>query len=155
LTPVLIFDFTLARYLPPAYQADVFWKDVPLAIAGPENVLRGLVFSVPILMPIAHGRTATRTLGFALYAGGLVLYCSSWLALIAWPDSEWRWAAIGFTAPSWTPLFWLVGIALIGSDRLFAPLRCARRWMFVLLSVAFLVFHNLHSALIFARTSGG
>jgi hypothetical protein len=53
-------------------------------------------------------------------------------------------------APAFTPALWLAGIALVG-DRLFITRIQYRRWMYGVLVAAFLLFHNLHAALVLAR----
>lgn len=42
--PILLFNVLFARRLPPAYRMQVFSKDVPLAVAIPERLLRIMPF---------------------------------------------------------------------------------------------------------------
>jgi len=149
--PVLLFNVLFARSLPPAYQASNFWRDIPRGISVPENALRVLVMSVPVLMPVAGTGAKARSVGFACYGVGLALYFASWLALILYPDSTWSTHAPGFMGPAWTPIVWLVGIALINDGTLAVPLRFFSRPLFLSGSVLFLLFHNLHVAFVFVR----
>jgi hypothetical protein len=149
--PILAFNVLFAHDLPRSYQGDAFRRDVPRAIAIPENVLRGLVLFLTALMPVAKAGARTRKVGVALYVAGTLVYVASWLVLMFFATSWWSASAVGFMAPTWTPILWLVGIVLISDERLAVPIRFYRRWMFVLLCVLFLFFHNLHSALVFTR----
>ena len=151
LVPILVFNVMFARHLPAAYQSNIFWRDIPRSISVPENVLRVLAMVVPAVLPVVPAGASTRTVGAALYLVGLVLYFASWSVLMSAPHSAWSRSAIGFMAPAWTPVIWFVGIALLGDERLVVPAPCYRRWMFVLLCLAFLSFHNAHTALVFMR----
>jgi hypothetical protein len=56
----------------------------------------------------------------------------------------------GFLAPAYTPLFWLIGIGLIGDSFYFNL--SFKRWFFICSSIIFLLFHNTHTAIIYSRT---
>ena len=151
MVPVLAFNLLFAHDLPRAFQPDVFWRDIPLGISVPENVLRGLVFVLPLLMPLSRPGASARTSGIVMYSIGLGLYFASWAALIFSPDGPWSTTAIGFMAPAWTPIFWFVGIAWLSEERLFVPVGFYRRWMFMVACALFLLFHNAHAALVLSR----
>jgi hypothetical protein len=69
--------------------------------------------------------------------------------LIAAPSSSWSLSAIGFLAPAYTPLVWLLGLALL-MQRL--HWRSPYRWWFYLtLSACFLATHISHAAIVFMR----
>jgi hypothetical protein len=53
-------------------------------------------------------------------------------------------------APAYTPIVWLLGIGMIG-DEFFLPGVAFKPWMYWALSALFLVFHNLHTALVYSR----
>ncbi len=88
-------------------------------------------------------------MGLGLYIVGLAVYFASWLALIYFPESWWSLSLFGFLAPAYTPITWLVGIALIGREFYF-NLRY-RLWFFLVPSIAFLVFHNAHTIIVYSR----
>ena len=143
--------FLAADRLPSAFQAEVFWKDIPWFIAWPENLFRTVVFALPAFIPLSIKTTRQRR-GLALYIFGTGVYFASWLALIIAPQSWWSLSAPGFLAPAYTPLIWLFGIGLIG-ERLFASRIGFRPWMFFALTVVFLSFHIAHTALVYGRLS--
>jgi len=147
--PSFLLLFLLAGKLPPAFQPEVFWQDIPQVISLPENLLRVLVFALPAFMPLRFGHGQPR-LGWWLYLLGTVLYVASWLALILAPESDWSLSAYGFLAPAYTPLVWLGGIGLIGG-RLFWPNLPFRPWMYFMLVIVFLGFHIAHTAIVFQR----
>ncbi len=151
LIPVLGFNVLFAEALPPAFQPDVFWRDIPPGISVPENVLRGLVFVLPVLMPLSRPGAPARFAGIVMYSIGLGLYFASWTALILSPTGSWSTTAVGFMAPAWTPIVWFVGIAWLSEERLFVPIGFCRRRMFMVACVLFLLFHNAHVALVFSR----
>jgi hypothetical protein len=69
------------------------------------------------------------------------------------PDSAWSLSAIGFLAPAWTPLVWLLGLALL-MQRLQWP-SPYRWWHYLALSIAFLAAHIGHCAIVFSRLPVG
>jgi hypothetical protein len=149
LAPILAFNMIFMRQLPAAYQMNVFWKDIPKAIGVPENLLRTLVMILPVFMRLRIS-TASQKLGFGLYLTGILVYFASWAALIAAPQSAWSTSAIGFLAPAYTPILWLVGIGLIGNELHFQKVPF-KPWMYWALSALFLLFHNLHAATVYSR----
>ncbi|MGD0860168.1 MAG: hypothetical protein ABR912_12680 [Terracidiphilus sp.] len=149
LLPILAFNLIFMRQLPPAYQMGVFWKDIPKAIGVPENLLRTLVMIFPVFMRLRIS-TPGQKLGLGLYVTGLLVYIGSWAALIAAPESAWSTSAIGFLAPAYTPIVWLIGIGLIG-DELQLPRIQFKPWMYWTVSAFFLLFHNLHAFTVYSR----
>lgn len=147
--PILAWNMALADRLPNTFQPEVFWKEIPPFLAYGESTARIVVFTMTLFMPL-HIVTPTQRKGLFLYASGLLIYFISWLLLIFSPSSAWSNSIIGFSAPAYTPLLWLTGIGLIGNSFYFS-LRY-KRWVFITVSVIFLVFHNLHTYLIYYRT---
>jgi hypothetical protein len=149
LLPVLALNLLFSRQLPAAYQPGVFWRDIPRWISVPENLLRTLVMILPVIMRLRVS-TPVQKLGLWIYFAGLAAYFTSWAALILFPWSGWSTSAIGFMAPAFTPIIWLVGIGLLGGQLLFTTVPF-RSWMYWILSALFLVFHNLHAATVYSR----
>jgi len=149
LLPILAFNLIFTRQPPPAYQMDVFWKDIPKAISIPENLLRTLVMILPVFMRLRVS-TPGQKLGLGLYVTGLLVYFASWGALTAAPKSAWSIGAIGFLAPAFTPILWLAGIGMIG-DELQLPRIPFKPWMYWTVSGLFLLFHNLHAFTVYSR----
>ena len=147
--PILLLNALLMNRLPKAYQAEAFSRDIPAWIAWGENTFRTCVFVLPILMPLQVAR-AGQAIGVVLYGVGVLLYFFSWSMQVWRPETRWSASRWGFMAPSYTPLVWLIGIALIG-DSLYVPIPYSR-WVYVALSVAFLLFHNLHVWIVYSRT---
>jgi hypothetical protein len=135
--------------LPQNFQPEIFWKDIPPFLFYGENISRIVVFLFTLLMPLDFS-TKGQKKGLFLYVGGIVVYFSSWVLLIEFPNSEWSNSIIGFIAPAYTPLVWLIGIGLIGKSFYFnVPFR---KWFFILASILFLLFHNFHAITIYYRT---
>jgi len=151
LLPILAFNAIFAKYLPPQYQSASFWNNIPAWIAIPENLLRLPVFLLPVMMrfPVSSLR---RTLGLALYIAGTSIYFAAWAMQIAFPESSCATSILGFMAPAYTPILWIVGIGLIGNTAIFHPLPY-QPWIYFSLSGLFLVFHNLHTWLVYTRQS--
>ncbi|MFZ5442383.1 MAG: hypothetical protein ACOZQL_20405, partial [Myxococcota bacterium] len=108
LVPVMALNLAFAARLPAAYQPDVFWRDIPPALAFAENVTRLGVFVLPALVPLGWSSRAQR-LGLTLFVGGFGVYAASWALLILAPEHPLARSAVGFTAPAWTPALWLAG----------------------------------------------
>lgn len=147
--PIMIWNIALTNKLPKDYQPDIFWKDIPALLAYAENISRTLVFVFTLLMPLSFS-TSTQKRGLILYVCGTILYFSSWLVLIYFPDSRWSSNIFGFMAPAYTPLLWLTGIGLIGNS--FYLNLPYRRWFYISIVVIFLIFHNFHTMTVYLRT---
>jgi hypothetical protein len=148
MVPVLIWNVLLLKRLPSQFQSDVFWKDIPWAIAYGENFSRTIVMILPLLMPLSLETFSQKT-GLLIYGIGLICYFASWMALIVYPASSWSTSAIGYVAPALTPLIWLIGIGMIGA-RLYFDVKY-ERWYYYAASMFFVVTHCAHAALIHLR----
>jgi hypothetical protein len=150
LLPAAAWNILLAKRLPPAFQPEGFGCDIPVPLTFAENVLRTAVFVLPFLMPLD---IAAPGAGRALlvYTVGMLLYFASWLGLIWFPGSRWSQRPLGFAAPAYTPLLWLLGIALLG-ERLFWG-TFYRGWMYPVVCVAFLIAHITHTMRVYVRSS--
>jgi hypothetical protein len=149
LVPILAFNIVFVSRLPPAFQTDVFWHDIPAWIGTPENVFRWFVLLLPLVMRLSTITLAERV-GFVIYIFGTLVYFAAWGALILFPHSPWSRSAAGFMAPAYTPALWLAGISLIG-DTLTIPGLLYSPWIYRILAAAFLIFHNLHAWTVFNR----
>ncbi len=144
----MLWNIVLAGKLPQVFQPEIFWKDIPPFLMYGESISRIAVFAVAYFIPLNFPASFKRK-GFYVYLLGLLLYFVSWILLIYLPDSNWSTSLLGFMAPAYTPLLWLVGIGLIGESFYFnLPYK---RWIFILLSIVFLAFHNLHAITIYWR----
>lgn len=147
--PILVWDYLFTDRLPKAFTPDFFWKDIPSFIINIENISRLIMFVLISFMPIKIV-TPIQKKGLVLYVIGTLLYFASWLILMYFPNSAWSKSELGLLAPAYTPLFWLIGIGFIGNSFYFnIPFK---RWVYLLVVVIFLVFHNWHTYLIYFRT---
>jgi hypothetical protein len=148
LVPVFLWNAFLTARLPHSYLPDVFNSNIPAALSTTESALRFLVCSLPFFAPFELAAKMQKR-GIVIYGVGLALYFISWLALIAAPNSAWSQSAIGFLAPAYTPIVWLLGLALM-MQRLHwqSPYRW---WLYLILSMAFLSAHISHASLVFTR----
>jgi hypothetical protein len=147
LVPVLLLDLALAGRLPPALEFDRFWSDIPAWIVVAENVLRVLVVAVPLLMPLAPAAGLVSAAVWT-YGVGLAAYTAAWLMVVLAPSSAWSTSVVGFTAPAWTSLGWLVGIGLGSRLRL---VRGYRPWMYLAVAASFTAVHTFHAVIIWTR----
>lgn len=149
LVPAILWNIALTKQLPPAFSLAEFWREIPAPLAFAENSLRVAVFALPFFMPLSlSAPTSKRAL--LIYATGTLVYFASWLALILSPASSWSTSALGFTAPAYTPCLWLLGIALLGRQLFWGTFY--RWWMYLVLALAFLATHILHTAMVYARS---
>jgi len=148
LLPIMAWNLIFASKLPRAYSDEVFSKDIPSFIEYGENIFRSIVFILPILMPIKI-ESQSQKLGMWLYITGTIIYFSSWLLQMYFPQSAWSLSVFGFLAPAFTPLIWLIGIGLIGSTLYFSS--PYRSWMYIILSIIFLGFHLSHVFIVYSR----
>lgn len=148
LLPVFVWNIALMKFLPAAFAPSEFDRDIPHILSTAENVLRLLIFALPFLMPLNISSQRQRT-GLVIFIAGNIIYFVSWLALIAKPNSPWSQSALGFLAPSYTPILWFVGLALL-SRQLFWG-KFYRWWMYLALSGLFIISHVSHAAIVYAR----
>ena len=146
--PLLLISFFLVKYLPEAFQVNIFWSNIPLPVKNFENIFRIIVMALPVFFPFFIKSKIQRT-GLAVYFTGVILYLFSYLALIYFPESNWGKSLIGFTAPATTPVLWLTGIGLIMNKPFFNIQY--RKWIYIILVIAFCVFHFIHTNIIYNR----
>lgn len=146
--PILLWNIVFTISLPPQYSPAIFWKDIPPLLAVCENFLRIVMFVMPAFLALRLLSKPHR-LGLLLYLVGSTLYYSSWLALILAPNSAWSTSRLGFMAPAYTPLIWMIGLAL-SADEFYFPLRY-RPVYYIAPAVLFTVFHCAHAALVYSR----
>lgn len=146
--PILIWNILFSRYLPSSYQPDVFSKDIPSFLIYGETVSRLIIFLLAFLMPLSIQSTGQK-IGLYIYSSGLLLYFTSWAILIFFPNTMWSNSIFGFSAPAFTPVFWLAGICLLGNSFYFnLPFK---RWPFILFTAIFLSCHISHTVLVYDR----
>ena len=147
--PILLWDYLFTDRLPKAPLIQPFWKEIPSYIIQIENISRLIMFVLISFMPIKISAPNQKK-GLVLYVIGTLLYFVSWLILMYFPNSAWSKSELGLLAPAYTPLFWLIGIGLIGNSFYFnIPFK---RWFYFLIVLIFLIFHNWHTYLIYFRT---
>ncbi len=147
--PILLWDYIFTDKLPKAFQPEIFWKDIPSFITYGENISRLIMFVFISLMPLKIITQKQRN-GLLLYIAGTLLYFVAWSVLMYLPNTAWSNSVLGLLAPAYTPLLWLIGIGFIGESLFFRiPFR---RWLYFLIVIAFLIFHNWHTYLIYFRT---
>jgi hypothetical protein len=146
--PAMAFNVVFTKRLPPAYQVDVFWKDIPGWLGTGENLFRTMVFILPVLMPL-NIKTPGQRAGLGLFLFGTLVYFLAWIVLMFNPNGAWSTSPFGFMAPAYTPLLWLVGIGMIG-DSLFFNVPYTP-WIYIVLVAVFLCFHNTHAWIVYAR----
>jgi hypothetical protein len=147
--PIFLWNAAFTRFLPSTFAMAEFWRDIPTPLAYLENSFRLIVSALPFLMPLELTSPLQRK-GLLFYSVGIALYFGSWVALMNAPHSPWATSAIGFLAPAYTPVMWLVGFALLG-QRLYWG-RFYRWWMFLIPAVGFIATHVGHTAIVYART---
>jgi hypothetical protein len=148
IVPILILNLLWTNRLPPMWQMEFFWKDIPSAISSGENISRIAVNVLPVFMPLRIATKRQRA-GLTIYLIGIFIYFLVWMLVVYFPHSAWSTSSIGATAPAWTSLLWLIGIGTIG-DSIYLPIPY-RSWVYILVSVIFAVFHTLHAAIVYMR----
>lgn len=148
LLPVFAWNAALAPYLPGAWAAGSFWRDIPPSLALVENVSRIFVVALPFLMPLDLGSRPQRR-ALALFGAGLALYFASWTPILLTPDSLWSTSPWGFLAPAYTPMIWLAALALLGRQLFWGA--WYRWWMYLVPVTVFIAAHVFHAAIIYQR----
>lgn len=146
LIPVLLWNILLADKLPREYQKEIFWNNIPKWLAFGENSLRLLIFILPVVIRVSI-KSKLQITGFILYLSGIIVYFSSWLFMIFYPDSSFASSAAGFMAPAYTTLIWLCGIGLMVQQTLIKIPRITL--LYILLSILFVAVHTYHTYVVF------
>ena len=147
--PVLLWDYIFTNKLPKAFQPEIYRKDIPSFIIYGENISRLVMFIFISLMPLKVNTNKQKN-GMVLYVIGTLLYFIAWVILMYFPNTTWSSSVLGLLAPAYTPLFWLIGIGFIGDALYFSiPFK---RWLYFLVVIIFIIFHNWHTYLIYFRT---
>jgi hypothetical protein len=150
LVPLLLVDVQFADRLPAMYQPQGSWNDVAPVLSYGENILRALVVTIPLLIPLSLSDRRS-WFGLAFYLAGSSAYVACGFALIVWPDSGWSTSAGGLLAPAYTPLVWAAGIGLIGRPRHVAA--AFGRWLYPVVVVGFTAFHLTHALIAYGHIS--
>lgn len=145
LIPVFIWDLIFVDSLPDYYLNDK-WDNIPTGIAYSENILKTFVFILPLIMSFSL-ETKIQKIGFGVYMMGIVVYFLSWVAQIYFSESAWSKSILGFMAPAYTTIIWLIGIGLIGKNTFLKIPNMSITY--IILSVCFVVVHTLHSYKVF------
>lgn len=146
LIPLFLWNIILAGFLPKAYSHDVFWNDIPNWIGYSENILRIVVFVLPVIM-IFSLKTRLQKIGFIIYLVGIVIYFLSWVSAIIYPQSNRTTSLIGFMAPAFTTIIFFVGIGLIGNKSFLKLSNIST--IYIGLSILFVIFHSAHTYIVF------
>lgn len=146
--PILLWNIIFASRLPAQYLPDIFWKDIPDVVKYGENIMRIVVFGMPLFFSIGLS-TKTQKQGLVWYLAGTAVYFLAWIPLLFMPDSAWSTSMVGFMAPAYTPLLWLIGIGLLG-EKFYFTVRY-RPIYYIAPSVLFLVFHCTHVAMVYLQ----
>lgn len=148
--PPLLFSLILMSSLPVSLTPAVFNRGIPDVLLNGESIMRILAFAIPAFFSIGLS-TRIQKQGLTLYLAGVAFYYLSYGALILFPDSAWSTSMLGFVAPAYTNLFWMVGLGLMG-ERLYFPARLRYRPVFFIAPAAiFLVFHIAHAVVAYLR----
>ncbi len=149
LLPVLVWHLVFAGRLPQAYQPESFNSGVPWLVLAGENIFRLVIFALPLFARLDLLQSRAKK-GLWLYVVGLSLYFLSWLALIYAPASNWSSGLLGFVAPAYTPVIWLVGLSWMIDGYYWATIKYAV-WHYLVPVLLFAGFHVVHAWLVFER----
>ena len=148
LLPIFAWNVIFMKVLPPPFQKNIFWHNIPAYIRVPENVLRIAVFLCPLFMKLSVSEPHQK-LGLILNIFGVCLYFWSWIMQIYFPKSSWSKSIWGFTAPAYSTIIWFVGIGLIGST-LFVNIPYHYS-VYLFISLLFVIVHTSHTLIVFKR----
>ena len=128
--PLLIWNMVLGPHLTdPRITSDAH---SPKWLLIAENMLRMLIFALPLLIPL-RVESPVQKIGLVVYIAGTLIYFSSWLPLWLAPHAAWSDSGIGLLAPRITPLLPFLGVALIGAS-----------WPYGVITLLFISMHTWH-----------
>lgn len=130
--------------LPLGYVSKEIWDKIPPWVNMSEHILRTCIFLMPLILKLSLEK-ASQKMGLWIYLVGLLIYLSSWLWQIYFPNSSWSSSMLGFMAPAYTILLPLLGIGLIGQASFMHIPRLGM--IYIILSLAFVLVHTYHAFL--------
>ena len=145
----MLWNIIFYEYLPETYSLENFKMNVPAIVLTGENVFRILTFGFTIFLMLGLS-DRTQKAGLILYVGGVILYFASWAAQMFLPDTIWSRSLLGYTAPAYTSIIWLLGIGFLGKDLVIRKIPY-NRIVFVTISIVFVVFHTAHAAIAYSN----
>jgi hypothetical protein len=146
--PILLWNALFYKHLPPAYEIKSFNSNIPPLISTGEKLGRIIIFGLPVFMRL-NITAPTGKIGFLTLILGIIVYFTSWLLLIFFPKSSWAKSAIGFTAPAYSIIIWLIGFAFTANSYYFKIEYS--KWHYMLPSILFTGFHFSHSFFVYRR----
>jgi hypothetical protein len=148
LIPIIAWNLIFMDDLPKKLNMEFPIDDIPAIVGYGENILRVIVFALPLFM-IFSLKTKVQKTGFIVYLIGIIIYFASWIALIYFPTSVWSLSWLGFVAPAYSTLIFFVGIGLVGQESVLKITYLSK--LYLLISVLFVIFHSIHAYLVYLR----
>ena len=127
--PLLIWNIILG----PRITQDAITSDAhsPKWLLTAENVVRVLVFALPLVIPLPgreDWQSALHLAGLVVYILGTLVYFASWLPFLFAPASAWSISPAGLLAPRLTPYLSFLGISLLEASWLYGVIAAAFWW---------------------------
>jgi hypothetical protein len=145
----MLWNIIFYEYLPETFSLENFRRDIPTLVLTGENIFRILTFGFTILLLLGLQDKAQKT-GLVLYIVGVIIYFASWAAQMFLSDTQWSQSFLGYTAPAYTSIIWLLGIGLLGKELVIKRIPY-NRIVFITLSIIFVVFHTAHAAIAYSN----
>ena len=145
----MLWNIIFYEYLPETFSLENFRKNIPTIVLTGENIFRILTFGFTIFLSLGLKDNAQR-IGLVLYIAGVVIYFASWAAQMFLSESMWSQSLLGYTAPAFTSIIWLLGIGLVGKDLVIKKIPY-NRIVFITLSIIFVVFHTMHAVMAYSN----
>ena len=145
----MLWNIIFYEFLPETYSLENFRRNIPDFVLTGENISRILTFGFTILLLLGLKDKAQKT-GLILYIAGVVIYFASWAAQMFLSDTQWSQSLLGYTAPAYTSIIWLLGIGLLGKELVIKRIPY-NRIVFITLSIIFVVFHTAHAAIAYSN----
>jgi len=149
--PIIIWNISFFSYLPSSYAPSNFNSDIPLWIIVGENLFRMVLFIFPLFVQV-NIKISFGNKGLIIYLLGVLIYFSSWLAIIISPSSVWSSSVLGYSAPAYTPIIWILGLSMMVDSYYFKYRLNYSKWHFLLPSLSLIGFHISHAIYVYNRT---
>ena len=149
--PIIIWNISFFSYLPSSYAPSNFNSDIPLWIIVGENLFRMVLFIFPLFVQV-NIKISFGNKGLIIYLLGILIYFSSWLAIIISPSSVWSSSVLGYSAPAYTPIIWILGLSMMVDSYYFKYRLNYSKWHFLLPSLSLIGFHISHAIYVYNRT---
>ncbi|MDC7124204.1 MAG: hypothetical protein PQJ46_01465 [Spirochaetales bacterium] len=139
----MLWNIIFYAKLPEVFLIENFTKNIPRIILTFESIFRYITFTFTFFIVIEL-KTRLQKAGLLIFIIGIIIYFSSWSIQMFAHESMFATSFIGFCAPAYTAIIWLLGIGLLSANKY-------KRMIFIPVSLIFIMLHTVHIIIVYKQ----